>query len=202
MEPKIEVPKELAEKIYRLIENVKIDGKLRKGANEVTKSIEKAEAKLVIIASDVQPEEITMHLPVISKERGIPFVHVPSRAELGASVGLPVATATVAIINPGDARKPFSEVMHALELLQKGKAKVEKPAEKEETKPEEKPVEKPKVEEKKPEPKAEEPKKEEAKPKEKKEEPAEEPKEEKPAEEKPKEEPKPAEEKKEAKPEE
>ena len=175
---KIEVPKELAEKIYKLIENTKIDGKLRKGANEVTKSIEKSEAKLVIIAADVQPEEIIMHMPVISKERGIPFVHVPSRAELGVAAGLPVATAAIVIVNPGELKKLFTEVLHAIELLKKGSAK---------------PQEKPKVEAKPAEQPAQEKPKEAAKVKEKKEEPK---AEEKPA---PKEEakPKPAEEKKE-----
>jgi len=148
MEPKIEVPKELAEKIYKLIENTKIDGKLRKGANEVTKSIEKSEAKLVIIAADVQPEEIIMHMPVISKERGIPFVYVPSRAELGVAAGLPVATAAIVIVNPGEMKKLFTEVLHAIELLKKGSKPAEKPKEAKpaEQPSEEKKVEKPKVE--------------------------------------------------------
>ncbi len=130
----MEIPQELAEKVYKLIESVKVDGKLRKGANEVTKSIEKAEAKLVIIASDVQPQEITMHFPLLSKEKEIPLVIVPSKTELGTAAGLPVGTAAVSIVNAGDSKKQLISVLKSIETLKKGSA----PEEKKEEKPKEK----------------------------------------------------------------
>jgi len=69
----VEVPKELAERVYKLVESIKRDGKIRKGANETTKSIEKNEAKLVVSAENVSPSEITMHLPILCEERKIPL---------------------------------------------------------------------------------------------------------------------------------
>ena len=78
----VEVPKEMIEKIYKLIESVKIDGKIRKGTNEATKSLEKGEAKLVVYAGDVSPKEIIMHIPTVAKEKGIRTVEVPSKSEL------------------------------------------------------------------------------------------------------------------------
>src|SRR3989338_10860624 len=98
-----EVNKEMQEKAYEAVEVAKKTGKLKKGVNEVTKVVERGQAKLVVIAKDVNPQEIIMHLPVLCEEKEIPFVYVSSREELGNSAGLNVPTASVAIINEGDA---------------------------------------------------------------------------------------------------
>lgn len=92
------------DKVYEAIEVAKATGKIRKGTNEVTKAIEKGDAKLVAVASDVNPPEITMHLPLLSKEKGIPCFTVGTREELGAAAGLQLATTAVAIIKEGEAK--------------------------------------------------------------------------------------------------
>jgi len=159
-----EVPKELADRVYRLVEKSKVDGKFRKGSNEVTKSVERNEAKLVVIAEDVNPAEIVMHLPIICKEKEISIISVPAKEELGASVGLPVGTAAVAVVDAGSGKSLLISVIKDLTNLQTPTKKVEKEPVKEEKpveKKEEKPVEKePVKEEKKEEPVKEEPVKE------------------------------------------
>jgi large subunit ribosomal protein L7Ae len=115
----VEVNKELSDKALQLLNEVRVQGKLRKGTNEATKSIERGEAKLVAIASDVTPAEIIMHLPVLCDEKNIPYVYVQSKAELGAAAGLPVGTSAIAIANAGDAAKKLSDFVESL----KGKAK-------------------------------------------------------------------------------
>ena len=105
-----EVPKEMQEKAYEAVEIVKKTGKLKKGVNEVTKIVERGQAKLVIIATDVNPPEIVMHLPVLCDEKEIPFIYVSSREELGSAAGLTVSTASVAIINEGDATNLVKEL--------------------------------------------------------------------------------------------
>ena len=92
------------DKIYEAIEIAKATGKIRKGTNEVTKAIEKGDAKLVAVASDVNPPEITMHLPLLSKEKDIPCFTVGTREELGAAAGLTLATTAVAIVKEGEAK--------------------------------------------------------------------------------------------------
>jgi len=62
---KFEVPKELATQAFEAVEMARDTGKLRRGVNEVTKAIERATAKLVIIAEDVTPPEIVAFLPVL-----------------------------------------------------------------------------------------------------------------------------------------
>ena len=134
MDVGFEVPKELADKAYRLVEKAKAEGKIRKGSNEVTKSVERAEAKLVIVAEDVNPQEIVMHLPAICKEKNIPIISVPVKEELGASAGLPVGTAAIAIVDAGAGKSLLATVVKDVETLSKTK-RVE--AKKEEKKPEE-----------------------------------------------------------------
>ena len=91
---------------YELVELAKKSGEIRKGTNEVTKAIEKGKAKLVVYAKDVSPPEITMHLPLLCKEKGVQCVEVDSKEELGAAAGMPLATGAVAILDmPGGVPK-------------------------------------------------------------------------------------------------
>jgi len=181
----MELTKEQIDSIYRLIEKARDTGKIKKGTNEVTKSVEKGESKLVIVAEDVSPKEIIMHLPMLCEEKKIPFVWIPTKAELGASAGLTAQASSVAIVDAGDSKKLLLKVISDLERKAPPK-KEETETPKEEPKAEEKPAEEPKEapkEEKKPEEPKEEHKSKE-KPKEEKKAPEkkEEPKEEKPQE--------------------
>merc|ERR1712010_148527 len=65
---------------------------VKMGINHVTKLVEEKEAKLVVIAHDVDPIEIVMWLPSLCKARGIPYCIVKSKARLGALVGKKTAT--------------------------------------------------------------------------------------------------------------
>ncbi len=60
---KFEVPKEMSDKAYQLVQIAKDSGKLRKGTNESTKAIERAVAKLVLIAEDVDPPRLLHTYP-------------------------------------------------------------------------------------------------------------------------------------------
>lgn len=105
---------ELSEKVFESIEIAKTTGKIKKGTNEVTKAIEKGIAKLVIVAKDVNPPEVIMHLPLLAKEKGIPCVTVESREELGAAAGLAVPSGSVAIVQEGEAKKLVQEIVSQL----------------------------------------------------------------------------------------
>ncbi|VVB68101.1 50S ribosomal protein L7Ae [Candidatus Norongarragalina meridionalis] len=84
-------------KCLEAIEAARNGGKLAKGTNETTKAIERGEAKLVVIAEDVDPEEVVMHLPSICQEKRVPFAYVSEKKSLGTAAGLGVGTAAVAI---------------------------------------------------------------------------------------------------------
>ena len=91
------------ETVLEIIEVAKKTGKLRKGCNEVTKALEKGDAKLVVVAKDANPKEIIMHLPLLAKEKECKYAEVEKREELGAAAGLPLATIAVAVTDPGEA---------------------------------------------------------------------------------------------------
>jgi large subunit ribosomal protein L7Ae len=90
--------------IYDIVEKAAKTGKVDKGINEVTKAIERGVAKIVVVAADVSPKELTQHLPILAKEKGIKYVEVDSKQKLGISVGIGVSTGAVAIIQSGEAK--------------------------------------------------------------------------------------------------
>jgi len=100
-----------ADKIYEAVEIAKKTGKIKKGANEVTKAIERGNAKLVVIAEDTEPKELVLHLTPLCKEKNAPIVSVPSKEDLGAAAGLHLATTSVAIVQEGDAVKIIKEIL-------------------------------------------------------------------------------------------
>jgi large subunit ribosomal protein L7Ae len=107
---KFSVPKELMDKQMALIEKIKKEGKIKVGVNEVTKMVERGTAKMVFIAQDVSPAEIVMHLPLICKEKNIPFSYVATKKELGEKAGIGVGTAAIAVVNEGDNKKEIESL--------------------------------------------------------------------------------------------
>ena len=116
---RFEVPKDLADKVYEAVEAARDSGKLRKGTNEVTKAIERKQAMLVVIAEDVEPAEVVAHLTPLSDEKGIPYVYVPSKRELGAAAGLDVGTSAIAIAEAGQAAPAVKEIVERVKQLKK-----------------------------------------------------------------------------------
>jgi large subunit ribosomal protein L7Ae len=102
---KFEVPPELAEKAYEALKVARETGKIKKGTNETTKAVERGLAKLVLIAEDVDPPEVVMHLPLLCEERKIPYIYVPSKEKLGQAAGIEVKAASAAIIEVGQAKE-------------------------------------------------------------------------------------------------
>ena len=107
---KFQTPADAQAKALQVIEAAKAVNACRKGTNEATKAIERGEAKLVIIAEDVDPEEIVMHLPSICTERAIAFLYVASKKDLGNAAGLKVGTAAVAVTAAGNAESTLKEL--------------------------------------------------------------------------------------------
>lgn len=97
------------EDILEIVEIARETGKIRKGINEVTKAAERGIAKAIVIAEDVDPPEITMHLGPLCDEKKIRLLKVASKNELGRAAGLEVSTAAVAITDLGEAKKNFKE---------------------------------------------------------------------------------------------
>ena len=122
---KFEVPKELADKAYQVVQIARDSGKIRKGTNETTKAIERAVAKLVLIAEDVDPPQVVAHLPILCEERKISYLFVPSKLDLGRSAGIDVGCAAISVLEGGEGSKTLKEIIDATEQLRKGGAKAQ-----------------------------------------------------------------------------
>ncbi len=116
---KFETPKEVSDQAYKAVQIARDTGKIRKGVNETTKALERDQAKLVVIAEDVTPPEIVAHLPLLSEEKGVPYVYVPSKKDLGNAAGLPVGSSSVAITEEGDAKAIIESIAKTVKELKK-----------------------------------------------------------------------------------
>jgi large subunit ribosomal protein L7Ae len=116
---KFEVPKEVAEAAYEALKVARETGKIRKGTNETTKTIERGKAKLVLIAENVSPPEVVAHLPLLCDERKAPYVYVPDKQRIGEALGLTVGSAAAAIEETGDSEKLVAEIIEKLKGIVK-----------------------------------------------------------------------------------
>jgi large subunit ribosomal protein L7Ae len=111
---KFEISKDLVNAVYEAVRVSKQSGKVRKGTNETTKAIERGVSKLVVIAEDVEPPEVVAHLPILCEERNAPFIFVPSKQQLGASLGIDVGSAAATIVDAGEAQHIVEQVVSSI----------------------------------------------------------------------------------------
>jgi len=107
---KFQVSEEIQNKALEALEIARDTGKIKKGANEATKAIERSLATLVLIGADVEPEEIVMHLGPLCEEKKIPFVYINKQNDIGTANGLEVGSTAAAIVKPGKAKDLIDEV--------------------------------------------------------------------------------------------
>ncbi len=100
---KFKVPDKLKESIKSILNAIADtkDSKIRKGMNEVTKSIERGQAKFVVMAEDVSPPEILYHVPLLCEEKNIPYAYITTKKNLGNAANLNIGASSIAIDNVG-----------------------------------------------------------------------------------------------------
>ncbi|MCL4375319.1 50S ribosomal protein L7Ae [Candidatus Marsarchaeota archaeon] len=125
---KFEVSKEVAAKALDAVRLAKQSGVVKKGVNEVTKSVERGLSSLVVIAEDIEPEEVIMHIPSLCEQKKIPFVYVPTKQELGKAIGLNVTCAAISIEKAGEGEGAVKDVVSRITGKSSGVEKEAKPA--------------------------------------------------------------------------
>jgi len=119
---KFKVPDKLQDQIKSALTKIEEakDSKIRKGMNECTKSIERGQAKLVIMAEDVSPPEILYHVPLLCEEKKIPYAYLSSKKILGKAVNINVGSSAIAIDNVGSGNETIlNDIIKQLEALKK-----------------------------------------------------------------------------------
>jgi large subunit ribosomal protein L7Ae len=114
---KYQVSEELQNKALEALEIARDTGKIKKGANEATKAIERSLAALVLIGADVEPEEIVMHLGPLCEEKKIPFLYIDKQNDIGTASGLEVGSTAAAIVKPGKAKDLIDEITKQINNL-------------------------------------------------------------------------------------
>ncbi|MEM4187429.1 MAG: 50S ribosomal protein L7Ae, partial [Candidatus Caldarchaeum sp.] len=114
-------PEELVKATLEAVRLARTSGRVRKGVNEVIKSIERGQAKFVVIATDVDPPEIVAFLPTLCDEKKITYTFVNSKTQLGEVAGLAVPASSVSITDPGEARGYLEEIAKKINELKSGK---------------------------------------------------------------------------------
>ncbi|MDD4353721.1 MAG: 50S ribosomal protein L7Ae [Candidatus Nanoarchaeia archaeon] len=115
----IKLPDDIQRKALELFNVAKNSGKIKKGTNEVTKVIEKGTAKLVLIAGDVDPAEIVMHLGPLCNEKQISYIFINDKKSIGSVVGVNVGCSAAAIIDAGEGKNLLKEVVDLIKQFKK-----------------------------------------------------------------------------------
>ena len=111
-------PQELQSKLIDFVQQAQQSGFVKKGANETTKALNRGKAEVVIIAADVKPLEIVLHLPILCEDKTVPYVFIDSKAALGRACGVSRDVISVAIISEkGNSAKSVDTIKDEIEKL-------------------------------------------------------------------------------------
>jgi ribosomal protein eL8 len=119
---KYKVPEKLQDQLKNALTTIAEtkDSKIRKGMNEVTKSIERNQAKLVVMAEDVSPPEILYHVPVLCEEKKIPYIYISTKKALGKAVNINVSSSSIAIEKLGSGNENLlKDIIKQIDTLKK-----------------------------------------------------------------------------------
>ena len=95
---------------FGIISKAKETGSIKIGANEVTKSLERGQTKLVVSATDVSPAEIVAHFSGLCKEMGVLYLSAGTKAELGSLAGIK-STTVIGVVDAGSAAKEIDSLL-------------------------------------------------------------------------------------------
>jgi len=119
---KFQIPEKLKTQLKNAITTIAEtrDSKIRKGMNEVTKTIERVLAKFVVMAEDVSPPEILFHIPLLCEEKGIPYGYISTKKELGNVARINVSSSAIAIEKVGTGNDSLlKDIVKKLEEIKK-----------------------------------------------------------------------------------
>ena len=110
----------LEKKLLKLVKKGMKEKLVRRGVKETVKAVRKGNAGVVIIAADISPIDVLSHLPILCEDKGVPYIYVRSRAEVGEACKTKRPTSCVMVVKPD--KKKQGEVY---EYFEECKAKVQ-----------------------------------------------------------------------------
>lgn len=112
-------PKKLQKEIFNVLTRAAQLKKIKKGANEATKTLNRGISDLIIIAADAKPLEIILHLPLLCEDKNVPYVFVESQRYIGRSCGVsrPVIAASILKELPPELENEIERIKRSIEEL-------------------------------------------------------------------------------------
>jgi large subunit ribosomal protein L7Ae len=118
-------PETKAEKKQRLLNAAKLKAEndkykpkkpyvVKYGINHITALVESKQAKLVLIAHDVDPIEIVLWLPALCRKMLVPYAIVKSKARLGTVVHKKTATALALVDIRDEDKSTFANLINGI----------------------------------------------------------------------------------------
>ena len=90
----------LTKKLLKLTKKGMKDKLVKRGVKETVKAVRKGGKGLVIIAADISPIDVLSHLPLMCEDKGVPYIYVRSRAEIGEACKTKRPTSCIMICKP------------------------------------------------------------------------------------------------------
>ena len=82
---------------------------IKRGVKETVKALRKGTGGLVVIAADISPIDVLSHLPIMCEEKGVPYIYVKSRAEVGEACKTKRPTSCVLVTKPDKKSETYDE---------------------------------------------------------------------------------------------
>ncbi|XP_064101869.1 H/ACA ribonucleoprotein complex subunit 2-like protein [Macrobrachium nipponense] len=80
------------------------------GLKNVQTRIRKGDKGIVIFAGDVSPVDLICHLPGVCEEKGLPYIYVPSRRDIGSAMGKKGGSLVVLILHHSEYDESYNKV--------------------------------------------------------------------------------------------
>lgn len=112
--------KKTTKRLHKLVKKASQAKFVRRGVKEVVKALRKGAKGFCIIAGDISPIDVVVHLPIMCEDRQIPYFYVPSKLDLGSAASTKRPTSCI-LLTPKDSfadmalyQKLFKEAEDAL----------------------------------------------------------------------------------------
>ncbi|XP_008633797.2 PREDICTED: NHP2-like protein 1 isoform X1 [Corvus brachyrhynchos] len=92
---------------------------LQEGASEATKTLNRGTAEFIVVAADVEPLGIILHLSLLCEDKNVPYMFVCSKQALGRACGVswPVIACSITIKEGSQLKPQVQSVQQATERL-------------------------------------------------------------------------------------
>merc|ERR1719330_192234 len=110
----------LLDRSMKLLKKAVAEKKTRRGVPECVKAVRKGQQGICFLAGDIFPLDVFAHVPVLCEEKGIYYVYVKSRHELGAACQTRRPISLLMVLEPKEDAgyaKAYEQVLNGIKAI-------------------------------------------------------------------------------------